>query len=241
MLGRYVYCIADRGAPSLGKIGILGAEVAALQQSDVSAFVSPVPFREVEASVENIFSHQRVVEAVRQQATTLPVKFGTVFKNEQDVLAWLRKSYASNKGKLRKIEGKDEYGVKAMIDRGAKSRIYQTVSAGSSTTEKMTPPSSPGRGASYLLKIKREEELKRETLRRIDRLSAEIHEELGAAASAGALLATGLDQVILNGAYLVPRSDKDAFRSKVEDLKGKYSAYGLSFHMSGPWAPYSFC
>ncbi len=69
----------------------------------------------------------------------------------------------------------------------------------------------------------------------------EIHNYLAISADDSKLLKTDIDQVILNASYLIKKKDHDGFNLKLKNLQEKYKNDGLTFHLSGPWAPYSFC
>jgi hypothetical protein len=101
--------------------------------------------------------------------------------------------------------------------------------------------SSATEGTAYFLKMKMDETLKHETLKRLENLAKDIHVELSKSVKASSLLKVEDKQIILNAAYLVYRKDGDSFTSAVGNLKKTYESAGLIFHMSGPWAPYSFC
>jgi hypothetical protein len=47
--------------------------------------------------------------------------------------------------------------------------------------------------------------------------------------------------MIFNGAFLLLRSDIDAFRGEVEAIGDTYAEQGLTLELTGPWPPYNFC
>ena len=69
----------------MGDVGLMGKPASVVGHKDIGAVVSPIPYAEVEASIDNILAHQRVVDASRKVGTSLPVKFGTIFKKEDGV------------------------------------------------------------------------------------------------------------------------------------------------------------
>ncbi|HZT35730.1 MAG TPA: GvpL/GvpF family gas vesicle protein, partial [Nitrososphaera sp.] len=101
--------------------------------------------------------------------------------------------------------------------------------------------SSPNKGRAYFLKMKLQDALKTETLRKIDDMSSIVHQELVGMADKSVKLRSDVNQVILNASYLVDRSRVAAFEQKVLELRQQFAARGLTIHTSGPWAPYSFC
>ena len=54
--------------------------------------------------------------------------------------------------------------------------------------------------------------------------------------------ATGMDgDMVLNWAFLVPRSATTDFRKRIGRANTDHAQQGLVFELSGPWPPYSFC
>ena len=116
--GRYVYCIMEGGEnQNLGSIGLFGNEVYTINHNDISAVVSKAPFKEMKPDVDSIIAHQRVVEASKNVTTTLPVRFGILFKSEQDVKKLLTKSYSDFKSKINKLKDKEEFGIKLILEK----------------------------------------------------------------------------------------------------------------------------
>lgn len=240
--GRYLYCVTEPLDVKVGNIGIAGKEVSGVLYKDVTAVVSAIPFETIDASLDNIMLHQKVVEACRLKATTLPVRFGVIFKNEQGVKEMLSKSYEDYHAKLAKLRGKDEFGAKVIIDEAGLKKIKAEVETESAEVKKLNKAvAKASKGTSYLLKIRMDEALRIETAKRIENLSRGVYAELAQAALEGALLKTEHEQIVLNAAYLVDRARRDEFQAEAGKVKRKYERQGLAIHLSGPWAPYSFC
>jgi predicted transglutaminase-like protease len=72
-------------------------------------------------------------------------------------------------------------------------------------------------------------------------MSQAVHDELSRAALESALLKAEHEQIVLNAAYLVDNSHREDFQAEAGKVKRKYEKQGLAIHLSGPWAPYSFC
>lgn len=242
-IGRYLYCVTEAAAAGgFGNIGISGNEVTGVAYRNITAIVSAIPFKTIDANLENIMAHQKVVEASRANATTLPVRFGVIFKNEEGVKEMLSKSYQDYNAKLEKLRGKDEFGAKVIIDEAGLKRIKAEVEEESDDVRKLKKAvAKASTGTSYLLKIKMDESLRNETAKRIEDLSQGVHGELLRAALEGALLKAEHEQIVLNAAYLVDRSRRDQFQAEAGKVKRKYENQGVTVHLSGPWAPYSFC
>jgi hypothetical protein len=240
--GRYLYCVTEGAADEFGKIGLSGKDVFAVPYKDIAAVVSAIPFKTIESTLTSILTHQQVVEASTSRATTLPVRFGVIFKNEEGVKELLSKSYASYRAKIDELRGKEEFGAKVILDEAGLKRIRTEVERESDEVGKLRKSMAKAtRGTLYLLRIKLDEALRSETARRIGDVSGAVHSELGRAAVQSTLLKSDHEQIILNGAYLVDRSRHDEFQSEAEKVKNKFEKQGLAIHVSGPWAPYSFC
>lgn len=240
--GRYLYCVTEATDSSFGKIGLEQKDAFGVVHKDIAAVVSAIPFKTIESGLDTILVHQRVVEAVRATATTLPVRFGVIFKNEDGVREMLAKSYPSYRKKLTELKGKEEYGAKVILDEAGLKRIRGEIEKESDEVGKLKKAATKAcKGASYLLKIRMDEALNNETAKRIDDMSRAVHKELSQAAIESALLKSEHEQIILNAAYLVEDSQRDRFQAEAQKVKRSYGKEGLSVHLSGPWAPYSFC
>ena len=240
--GKYLYCVREGSKNHrFGDIGLFGKQAYTVTYKDISAVVSNIPFKEMQPDVENLTAHQRVIEESRSLGTTLPVRFGIMFKTDDGVKKMLAKSYADLKSKVIKLKDKDEFGVKIIIDKSDLKKI-SSIQYDSLEVEKIKKEiSMSGEGTSYFLKMKMDEAIKNQTHRKIDQISGQIHSELTKASEDGCLLKADFDQIVLNASYLVDRDQITKFHQKLDKLKKKYENVGFIFHLSGPWAPYSFC
>lgn len=240
--GRYLYCVTEAVDVDLGRIGIRNSKVFPVLYKDLVGMVSSIQYEALEASLPDILVHQKVVEACWSKATTLPVRFGVIFKNENGVKQMLAKSYEDYRAKLTKLRNKDEYGAKLIISEQGLKRIKDDIESQSEEVGKLKKVvSKSSKGTSYLLKIKMDEALRNETAKSIEELANGVHADLSKAALQSALLKSDHEQIALNGAYLVARSQRSEFEAQVGNVKRRYEKEGVGIHLSGPWAPYSFC
>jgi hypothetical protein len=231
--GKYVYCISDLPG-ELGGIGLFDKPVGFVNYNGIVAFVSEVQAEKVSLDIETISAHQRVVEASRKFSTTLPVKFGVIFNTEAAVKKMLASSFDEYKSKLASFRGKDEFGVKVLeTSENEKSKSDVKKEKGTSHRSKT--------GTEYLLKLKRDEAARIDRLRSRERLKEDVDAELVGVVEASTSLRADLPQIVVNAAYLVAKPRQDAFSSKIELLRTKLAEKGFLIHVSGPWAPYSFC
>lgn len=240
--GRYLYCILDgKEKHDLGHIGLYDKNTYTISHKDISAVISPIQFKEIQPDIEAITAHQRVVEESRTRGTTLPIRFGILFKTEDGVKTMLTKSYSEFKTKIKKLHDKDEYGLKIVIEKSKLAKLESESQQVPSIQKMKKELEGSGKGAAYFVKMKMDEAIKTETYKKIDLISGKVHGELATVSESNCLLKNDLDQLILNAAYLIDKNQSKTFTKKVENLKQKYEGYGLMFHLSGPWAPYSFC
>jgi len=240
--GKYLYCVREGSKNHrFSDVGLFGKQAYTIVYKDISAVVSNIPFKEMQPDVENLTAHQRVIEESRSLGTTLPVRFGIIFKTDDGVKKMLVKSYSDLKSKVTKLKDKDEFGLKIIIDKSDLKKI-SLVQHDNPEIEKLKKEmSSAGEGTAYFLKMKMDEAIKNQTYKKIDQISGQIHNELTKASEAGCLLKSDFDQIVLNASYLINRDQVAKFHQKIDNLKKKYESSGFIFHLSGPWAPYSFC
>ncbi len=87
--GIYIYCIIDNPGEREFKtpgIGGRGDKVYTLGFDGLGAVVSRSPKMRYQALRENLMPHELVIEEAMQEFTTLPVRFCTVAKVDQEVI-----------------------------------------------------------------------------------------------------------------------------------------------------------
>ena len=240
--GRYVYCIVGGESEKIsGTHGLSESEIFTITYNDITAVVSLVPYKEIDSNLENIMSHQRVVEVARRVGTTLPVRFGIIFKTEQGVKELLTKQHADYQAKLSKLKDKDEFGVKLILNDAGLKKLRAQVEQEMHLPSRAKRTTKTRAGTAYLQKIKLDEAITSRTFKKIDSLSRAINDRLAKVSIGNVLLKSEHDQIILNGAYLVDRKETAKFKQEVESVKKDSAKNSLIVHTSGPWAPYSFC
>lgn len=248
MDGRYIYCIMEWNEQNiipanLGNIGISESPVYTISYKDVCTVVSNIPFQKMESSINDIVAHQRVVEAARATgATVLPVRFGVILKNEESVKKLIASSQKDYRAKIAQLRGKDEIGIKVLLDKSGLKKIETMAQEQSEEIQKIKQEIACAQpGTSYFLKLRLQDAVKSETLKKIDKMTGEINTTLGGVAEDTMMLKNELGEIVFNGAYLVDRKRMQEFDAKVKELRAKFEYNGMTIHQSGPWAPYSFC
>lgn len=245
MDGRYIYCIINWGEKkpigNFGNIGIGENAVYTIDYKDIAAVVSTIPFKQMESNLNHIIAHQRVVEVAREANTVLPVRFGVILKNEEGIKKLLANSYKDYRTKLSSFLGKDEIGIKVLLNKSSLKKIKEQTEQSEEIRKIKQEISFAKPGTSYFLKLRLEDAVKNETLLKIDKMVGEINNSLAEEAVDRRLLKNDVGEIVLNAAYLIDKSKIGVFDARVKELKEKFEKEGMTLHRSGPWAPYSFC
>lgn len=190
--------------------------------------------------------HEKVIEGVMKNACVIPFKLGTIFNTEDNLRAMLDGHAQAFKQNFRKLEGKEEWGLKVYCDlEKLKSAIGQEEAKILKMVKEIDSASC---GKAYLLKKKKEQLLKDTLTNRINEYgqkSFEILKALSLEARINKLLPKEVterhDEMILNSAFLVDKDKVTNLIQAVDRLKAKYNDKGINFDFTGPWPPYNFC
>jgi hypothetical protein len=266
-IGLYIYCIISEKEkekatetkgllktvkndqpPSLfGNIGVRNQPVFRITYKDLSAIISNFSLKQLKVNIDDVIAHQKVVEIIRKEIerNVLPLRFGTILRSRREVTNLLSQSYNEYKSKIIKFDGKDEFGIKVLITDATREKLKDLVESESEQIQKIknniSSLSADKSGSDYLLKLSLKDAIKNEIFKKIEHLALGIHKQFAEISSEATLLKADTEHIILNAAYLVSQNYSANFESKFMELKKEYSSTGLIFHMSGPWAPYSFC
>jgi Gas vesicle synthesis protein GvpL/GvpF len=224
-----------------------GSSVETVCDGDLAALISPVPLAEygdqrLREHLEDLAwvertarRHENVLEAALGEATIVPLRLCTLFRDRDGVRRLLREHRGALVEGLADVEGCVEWGVKLFADPRA--------------AEAAAPPpdASEGRGATYLLRRQRERALAEKASEVRARSAEVIHHRVGALARASAANPPQRPEVhgreqtmLLNGVYLIDRGRTAELRDTVEGLQEEWSTLGFAIELTGPWPPYNF-
>ena len=237
----YLYAVTDADHPEPAvDAGVDGAPVRRLVAGGLAAFVSsvdPVRFSEeaLRRSLEDLQwlettarAHHAVVDAVARGGPVAPVRFATVYLDDDRVRDLLAERGAAFAAALDRVRGRVEWGVKGFA-----------VPSAAPAEPDAAPGAGPG--ASYL--ARRLAERNRAAKGQEEALAAAeaVHRELAAAAAASRRypaqdprLTGRREEMVLNAAYLV--ADDGPLRRVVD----QHADGPVRLELTGPWAPYSF-
>ncbi|MET8220269.1 GvpL/GvpF family gas vesicle protein [Streptomyces hirsutus] len=245
---RYVYAVCRPfGAPLQAQLaGVAGDPPRLLTHHGLVAVVSHVPeadFAEepFRAHLEDLDwlttvarAHQGVIDALTTVTTPLPLRLGTVFRDDSGVRTMMEAREESFLRTLDRLDGRVEWGVKVFVE------AEQTPGPAAAPS-----PRKPASGRDYLRQRRMETKSHDDLWQRAEAFSTHLHETLSGCAEDSRLhapqnptLSGASGRNVLNAAYLVPRAESEKFVETVERTRD--GAPGIRVELTGPWAAYSF-
>lgn len=257
---RYVYAVCGAlEAPLAADLsGVGGAAPRLIEHAGLTAVVSHVPAEEfsegaLRRNLENLDwlagtarAHQGVIAALASLTSPLPLRLATVFRDDSGVRAMLEAEQERFRTSLARIRDRVEWGVKVFIEDQPKETGAPAADAASGRRERISAQAlGAGSGRDYLRRRRAEREGRDQIWRTAETFAQELHDRLAERSAETRVhppqnpeLAKSSGRNVLNGAYLVGRSESEAFVELVDATKDGQP--GLRVELTGPWAAYSF-
>ena len=254
----WTYCVT-RAADELPRdaTGVAGSELMRIEDGDLAAMVSRVPLEEFGAEplrqnlndlawLERVArSHEDVLERALAASTIVPLRLCTIYEGEAGVRRMLREEHDALVEALGLLDGRQEWGVKLLVDRDKLAEAARSRSAETAALE--DDLGAREGGAAYM----RRRRLERQVRESADALAQEVAEDVHArledwATAAVTRPAQNRDlsghegDMLLNGAYLIGADRVDGLRELVAELEELHRPLGARLELSGPWPPYNF-
>ncbi|WP_405570863.1 GvpL/GvpF family gas vesicle protein [Streptomyces phaeochromogenes] len=200
-------------------------------------------------------AHQNVIDALTVVTSPLPLRLATVFLDDSGVRTMMEQREDAFLRTLDRLDGRVEWGVKVYAESPESpeaSESTESREASESTESSEDPdsrpapsPAKPVSGRDYLRQRRGQHRAHEEKWERAEEFSRRLHETLSGYAEEtrihapqNAALSHAPGRNVLNAAYLVPRSESEAFVELVDRTKD--DSPGLRVELTGPWAAYSF-
>lgn len=187
--------------------------------------------------------HEAVVEQVMRHSPVLPARFGTLFSSQDSLGEFLDLHHKTISRFLDQVSGQDEWSVKGLLDR--RQAAQSLMSASLAARQEQLAAMPPGRRhfEEQRARAATERELSlwlKETCRQV--ASGLISKASNFCECPVVLRETPESSVelVLNWAFLLPRSATMAFRAQIGEVNAHHAKEGLAFELSGPWPPYRF-
>lgn len=217
--------------------GIAGTNLYALSYNDISVAVSDFAPSKFTITKEMAIDFARVIEALAQQFTLLPIRFGTFLKSDEIISQLLSDHYSAFVDNLKKVAGKHEFGLKLIWDyEKCSAKISAKLETEELNAGKYFTKSTVN--TNYLFEKMKKHRLEDAVLKHVEQLIEEISRYLSQLSPECKFKKMLSQKIILDGVFLVSKNQKDAFIGAIEALKQQHD--DLHFLLTGPWPPYSF-
>jgi Gas vesicle synthesis protein GvpL/GvpF len=257
--GLWVYCVARaEDAVAIDAAPVQpGAGMETVVHQGLAALVSAVPMSDfgTDALTRNLNDlewlervarrHEAVLEDALGAATIVPLRLCTIYRDAEGVRRMLDEEHPELEAALERLEGREEWGVKLLADSDALLAAARVRSAEAEELERRLDGSTEGEA--YMLRRRLERQLREEADTLGAELAEDVHARLQDWADAAVVnapqnreLSKHEGEMLLNGAYLVPRAKVERVREVVQQLSERHRALGVRIELTGPWPPYNF-
>ncbi|MFI6560279.1 GvpL/GvpF family gas vesicle protein [Streptomyces sp. NPDC050534] len=236
-MSTYVYGITESSHPALpegmGGVGDPPRPVRILKEGDLAAVVSDAP-EGLRPKRKDLLAHQNVLAETGAAAVVLPMRFGSVAEDDESVTGVLADRADHYKERVRALDGKVEYNVKATHQEEA---VLHLVMVENPEVRSMTEANRQSGGGSYDDRLRLGEMVVAAVKARETEDAAELRrtlEPLAADVSVGPESSGWL----ANLSFLVDRETAERFLGAVEELRKGHPH--IELRVNGPLPPYSF-
>jgi gas vesicle protein GvpL/GvpF len=251
----YLFCFARSGQlPLLSGTGVDGEKPLLVRVfADIAVVLSAVSLADfcgpdAEERMKDLswlgiraLRHEAAIERVMEHSPVFPARFGTIFSSLDKLESILQRHRITISRFLDRMAGHEEWGVKGILNRELALRELQ------SRYQAGIDLSSLPSGMRYLLEQKARMTVEKELYRWLEKTCGEVADGLRSYATdlhVRNVIANAdsesESEVVLNWAFLVPRSARADLRGHVERASAELADQGLTFELTGPWPPYNF-
>ncbi|MGW2231623.1 GvpL/GvpF family gas vesicle protein [Streptomyces formicae] len=236
-MSTYIYGIAGSKHPALpegmGGIGEPARPVRVLSHGELAAIVSDAP-EDLKPKRRDLLAHQNVLSEAGAAGAVLPMRFGSLAPDDDAVVAVLGERADHYEERLKTLDGKVEYNVKAAHNEQA---VLHQVLAENPDLRAMVEANQRQGGGSYEEKLQLGEMITNAVRAREASDGIEVRRALEPVAEAVGAGPEGTGW-LANLSFLVVRKSADGFLAAVEELRAREPHLDLRVH--GPLPPYSF-
>lgn len=176
------------------------------------------------ANAATVLHHEQVIEAMMAHGPTLPVRFGTILADADQVRQLLAARQTAFMADLAHITGRVEMGVRI---------LWEPPAVSEPPAPAMTTP-----GRRYLQDKARHRQQERAIYTQGEAIAHGVNQALRPLAADVRIRILQTQRLLLSAAYLVPHSCVTDFHTKITALRQAYPS--LALLSSGPWPAYHF-
>ena len=236
--GVVVYGVVPAGTSLDESPGLGGAAVRAVTSGRIAAVVSSVEAPDFKAARRDLMRHSEVLGDALEHGPVLPLRFGTVFRDDAAVASNLLSAHADElEALLAQFENAVELRVKGFYDEEAMLRHVVTQNPAIARLRESVHALPDA--ASYAQRLRLGELVARAVEAERSTAASAVLDALRPLAQsvvADSELALG---VLLSCSFLVERSRVPQFDRAMDELAGRYRSW-IKFKYVGPLPPHSF-
>ncbi len=237
-MAQYVYGIVEATSTAPRGRGIAGSPLRLIIGEDAAALVSEVPTGRVRLGRDEVLLHARVLERALARGPVLPMRFGVVMDDAEEVRDRLLDEHGPElKAQLTEMEGKVEIRIRAAYDEQSLLRDIVREHPEIATLRKSLAGRSEN--ASYYDRIRLGELIAAAVERHRELDAQAIVEALGGRALAVATAESSHERVVVQASFLVERNRLAEFDAAVDQVADGYGGQ-IRFKYTGPLPPHSF-
>lgn len=234
----YVYGIVEEHAKPPRARGIADARLHLVAGGGAAALVSDLPDGELRLGREEMLAHARVLEAAIAKGTVLPMRFGVVMSDPNEIRRRLLDDHAADlSAQLGEFGGKVEIRIRAVYEEEALLR--EVVREDPKIDALRRSMAGRSEDATYYARIELGERVAAGVERKREHDGAAIVEALLPATLAVDEGKAGHERVALNASFLVERDRLGQF-DEILDKIAAVNAGRMRFKYTGPLPPHSF-
>ncbi|MFF0016567.1 GvpL/GvpF family gas vesicle protein [Streptomyces sp. NPDC005374] len=236
-MSTYVYGITAASHPSLpdgmAGVGEPSLPVRVLKAGDLAAVVSDAP-EGLRPKRRDLLAHQNVLAETGADGVVLPMRFGSVATDDSAVTGVLEDRAEHYKERLRALDGRVEYNIKATHDEEA---VLHRVMSDNPEIRSVTEANRQAGGGTYEQRLRLGEMVVAAVKAREAEDAADVQHALEPVADA---VSVGPESSgwLANVSFLVPRDSAETFLATAEQLRKSHAH--LELRINGPLPPYSF-
>ncbi|WP_217238401.1 GvpL/GvpF family gas vesicle protein [Streptomyces sp. AC555_RSS877] len=236
-MSNYVYGIIRASHSSLPQdlegIGDPPRPVRVLRQGELAAIVSEAP-EKLRPKRRDLLAHQRVLDAAGADDVVLPMRFGSTSPDDDTVTTVLAERAEHLLERLRTLDGKAEYNLKANHN---EEGVLRLVMGENDEIRSLAEANRKAGGGSHEQKV-RMGEMVADAVHAREATDAELLQQALAPAAEAVSVGPQSTGWLANLSFLVDRGSAEQFLAAVEELRQEHPHLELRVH--GPLPPYSF-
>ncbi|WP_064092049.1 GvpL/GvpF family gas vesicle protein [Rossellomorea aquimaris] len=194
---------------------------------------------------EKAFHHHETVLMVSKMYTIIPLKFCTLYKNEDSLQNTIKSNINKLENAFSQLEGNEEWNVKIYCDdKQLRKKVSESNPA---IEEKRIEISELPKGRQFFEKKKIDQLIDQELENEKNQLCEEVHEKLKGKSLQGSIKknwskdVTGRQEnMTWNSVFLLQADKVDEFLEEVKKYEEELEETGWKFEATGPWPPYHF-